>query len=133
MPNTSLEPAPDIILNLESARAMAKQWADAWNARDLEGILSHYSDSVVFYSPAVITRYGEPSGCLKGKEALRKHFQRGLDSFGGNIQFNILDVLAGVNGYTVYYSRETGATAVDTVIVDADGKAVQVHAHYHAA
>jgi hypothetical protein len=84
-------------------------------------------------SATVVTRYGEPSGVLRGKTALRQHFRRGLETFGANVKFTLLDVLAGVNGYTVYYSRETGATVVDTVIVDAAGKGVQAHAHYHAA
>ena len=87
----------------------------------------------MFYSPTVVTRYGHASGVLRGKETLRTHFSRGLESFGSGVRFRIIDVLAGVNGYTVYYARETGATAIDTVIVDAAGKALEVHAHYHAA
>ena len=87
----------------------------------------------MFFSPSVVTRYGEPTGVLRGKHALREHFRRGLETFGANVRFTIMDVLSGVNGYTVYYSRENGAAVVDTVIVDALGKGVQVHAHYHAA
>ncbi len=64
---------------------------------------------------------------------MREHFRRGLEMFGAHVRFTLVDVLVGVNGYTVYYSRETGATVVDTVIVNSSGKAVQVHAHYHAA
>lgn len=88
---------------------------------------------VVFFSPSVITRYGEPTGALRGKHALREHFRRGLETLGAKMRFTILDVLSGVNGYTVYYSRENGAAFVDTVIIDALGKGVQAHAHYHAA
>jgi len=49
------------------ARAVAQDWIAAWNVRDLERILSHYTDDVVFASPTVVTRYGEPSGVLGGK------------------------------------------------------------------
>jgi ketosteroid isomerase-like protein len=123
----------DVILNLAQARALAEGWIAAWNARDLDGILAHYADDVVFSSPLVVTRYGEASGVLRGKAALRQYFRGGLEAIGATIQFKLLDVLAGVNGYTIYYSRESGATVVDTAIVNAEGKAIAVHAHYHAA
>lgn len=123
----------DVIMDISSARQIADDWVAAWNARDLEGILSHYAEDVVFFSPSVVTRYGEPTGVLRGKPALRKHFRRGLETFGASVRFTLVDVLAGVHGYTVYYSRENGAAVVDTVIVDASGKGAQVHAHYRAA
>lgn len=123
----------DAIMSLSRAHAIAEDWVSAWNARDLDRILSHYAEDVTFSSPTVVTRYGEPSGVLHGKSALREHFRRGLEAFGEDVRFNIVDILCGINGYTVYYARETGATVVDTVIVDSSGRGVQVHAHYHAA
>jgi ketosteroid isomerase-like protein len=123
----------DVIFSETRAREIAEHWVAAWNARELEGIVSHYADDVIFASPTVVTRYGEPTGVLRGKSALREHFRRGLETFGAQVRFELLDVLAGVNGYTVYYKRETGATVVDTVIVNSSGKGVRVHAHYHAA
>jgi len=133
----SPRPAPidvaDVILSVPRAREIAEDWVAAWNTRDLERILSHYTDDVLFSSPSVVTRYGEPTGMLRGKHALREHFRRGLETFGVNVRFTIIDVLSGVNGYTVYYLRENGATVVDNVIVNASGKAMQVHAHYRAA
>jgi ketosteroid isomerase-like protein len=119
-----------IILSQEQAREIASDWIRAWNARDLEGILAHYADDIYFSSPTVITRLGEPSGVLAGKQRLREHFAKGLETFGATVSFELLDVLTGVNGYTVYYRRENGATVVDTVMVNGQGKAVQVHAHY---
>jgi ketosteroid isomerase-like protein len=123
----------DVIMNISNARQIAEDWVAAWNARDLERILSHYAEDVVFFSPSVVTRYGEPTGALHGKHALREHFRRGLETFGANVRFTIIDVLSGINGYTVYYFRENGAAVVDTVVVDTSGKGVLVHAHYRAA
>lgn len=123
----------DVIMSLSRAREIAEDWVFAWNARDLDRILSHYVEDVAFSSPTVVTRYGEPSGVLRGKSALREHFRRGLEAFGEDVHFKIVDVLCGINGYTIYYARETGATVVDTVIVDSSGRGVQVYAHYHAA
>lgn len=49
------------------ARVVAQDCIAAWNALDLERIPSHYTDDVVFASPTVVTRCGEPSGVLRGK------------------------------------------------------------------
>ena len=35
----------------EQAQRLAEEWYGAWNDHDLERILSHYSDDVVFVSP----------------------------------------------------------------------------------
>src|ERR1700685_3299117 len=84
----------DVILSPARAREIAEDWIAAWNTRDLERILSHYAENVVFSSPTVVTRYGEPSGVLRGKTALRKHFRRGLEASGANVHFTLVDVLA---------------------------------------
>jgi len=67
---------------------------------------------------------------LRGKAQLREHFGRGLAVFGASVRFQLLDLLTGVNGYTIYYQRENGATVVDTVLVNTAGKGEKVHAHY---
>src|SRR6266849_8725989 len=123
----------DLILPLSRAREIAETWIAAWNARDLEALLSHYSDDIVFVSPTVVMRDGELSGVIRGKTSLREHFRQGLESFGANVKFTLLDVLAGVNGFAIYYSRETGATVVGTKVVDASGKIVEARVHYHVA
>jgi ketosteroid isomerase-like protein len=118
------------LLDPGQVRRAVEDWIAAWNRRDLEAILAHYAEDVCFSSPTVITRYGEPSGTLSGKTQLRAHFRAGLEAFGDRAQFRLLDVLVGVRGYSVYYARETGATVIDTVIVDADGAAQEVRAYY---
>ena len=35
----------------ESARRFAGHWLEAWNSHDLDAVLSHCSDDVVFSSP----------------------------------------------------------------------------------
>jgi len=95
--------------------------------------MSHYSDEVVFVSPTVLTRDDQPSGVIRGQKALREHFREGLEKFGANVRFTLFDVCAGVNGFAIYYSRETGAKVIGAKLVDASGKIVEVRVHYHAA
>lgn len=69
---------------MEAARKFAVEWVAAWHSRDIDGILSHYSDDVEFSSPRVRARYeatgvGNSSGVLSGNESLRAYFQEALD------------------------------------------------------
>lgn len=63
-------------------RQFAQEWVDAWNVRDIEAIISHYSDDIEFISPRVAAAgggAGDSSGRLVGKAALRAYFQEALD------------------------------------------------------
>ena len=51
-------------VNHDFAKHFSSDWIDAWNAHDLERILSHYSDSFEMSSPIIIQLAGEASGRL---------------------------------------------------------------------
>lgn len=57
---------------------IAHQWFDAFNAHDLEKLLSLYADDAQHYSPKLKLRQPETKGLIKGKEALRSWWR---DSF----------------------------------------------------
>ena len=38
-------------MNTPDPRAFATRWCAQWNAHDLEGLLTHFTDDVVFTSP----------------------------------------------------------------------------------
>jgi len=54
-----------------SAEDFAAHWIGAWNSHDIEAILSHYGDDVVFLSPVAAQRTG--NGRVIGREALRSY------------------------------------------------------------
>jgi hypothetical protein len=58
--------------------AFAQAWIAAWNARDLDAILSHYASDVVFLSPYAECVIG--TGRVVGIEALRSYWRRGPDA-----------------------------------------------------
>ena len=58
------------------ARAFAAQWADAWNSRNLERVLAHFHDEVVFTSPTALAVVGTPT--VRGKGALREYWTKAL-------------------------------------------------------
>jgi hypothetical protein len=60
----------------DEAEEFAAGWAEAWNARDLEGVLVHFHDEVVFSSPTALAVVGASS--VRGKPALRAYWQAAL-------------------------------------------------------
>jgi hypothetical protein len=59
------------------AQAFAKQWVKDWNAHDVDALLEHFTDDVVFTSPVAIRIFGG-DGVLRGKEVLRKYWSEGV-------------------------------------------------------
>lgn len=57
---------------------IAEQWFEAFNAQDLEALLSLYADDAQHFSPKLKIRQPETKGWVKGKNALRAWWQ---DSF----------------------------------------------------
>jgi ketosteroid isomerase-like protein len=111
------------------AETFAEEWIAAWNAHDLERILSHYRDDFAMASPLIVERMGEPSGCLQGKGAVRPYWAAGLAARPG-LHFTLVDVLVGVDAVTILYRAETGVLVAETIAFDAQRRAVRGAAHY---
>jgi hypothetical protein len=111
------------------ARAHANRWLAAWNAHDLDQIMSCYADNVDFVAPTVVTRWARPDGRLSGKTELREHFARGLQ-LALDLTFTEEAFLASPVGYAVLYRRDDGNRALDVVEVDQHGLAARVRAFY---
>ncbi|MDB5117452.1 MAG: hypothetical protein JWQ79_2944 [Mucilaginibacter sp.] len=110
-------------------KAIALDWIAAWNRLDIDGIMSHYADDIIFYAPTVIKRWNIAEGKLAGKEKLRAHFLKGFE-LAPNLHFEFIDVLTGVDGMTIIYKRETGVLVADVVVLNQQGKGVLVKAYY---
>jgi len=110
-------------------RALVSDWIDSWNRHDLDGIMTHYADPVVFEANTVVSRWNRPDGRLHGVVELRKHFQRGLD-LAPALHFELEDVFTAPSGYAALYRRDNGNRVLDVVELDEQGKAIQVKAFY---
>jgi ketosteroid isomerase-like protein len=107
-------------------QAFADEWIRAWNARDLEAVLAHYADDVVFTSPTAQRVVPESGGRVRGKPALREYWTLAL---GGNpdLNFDLIDVFEGVDTIALHYRNQAGA-AVAEVLTFRDGLVVSGHA-----
>jgi ketosteroid isomerase-like protein len=113
----------------EPAR-FAAEWIDAWNARDIEAVLTHYADDVVFTSPTARRFLPESSGLVSGKDALRRYWTTALEG-NPDLHFELIDVYAGVDTLVLHYRNQLGSL-VNEVLTFRDGLVVIGHAtHLH--
>jgi len=107
----------------------AQAWIAAWNARDLDAILSHYDDDVAFISPNVARWLGDESGAVHGKPALRAYFARALASQ-PDLRFKLARVYRGVNSLCLEYERHDGRRGAEVMEFSRAGHVARVVAHY---
>jgi hypothetical protein len=117
------------MLTEDNARNLASHWIRAWNAHDLDEIMSHYAEHVVLVSPVAARILRDPSGAVTGKEALRAYFKMGLDVY-PNLKFDLIDVLWGVSSVILYYKNQKGGKTGEFMEIDSQGKVVRVVANY---
>ncbi|EWM16174.1 nuclear transport factor 2 family protein [Kutzneria sp. 744] len=110
------------------AEKFAAEWADAWNAHDLDRLLSHFADDVVWSSPVVVTFNGEESGTLHGKAAVRDYYATGLRRI-PDLRFEVLSVRVGMAVMVINYRNQDGRE-VSEVLVLRDGLVVEGHGTY---
>lgn len=115
----------------DEMRRLANDWVAAWNAHDLDLIMSHYADAVELTSPVAAQLLGTPGGKVVGKANLRAYFQRGLEAY-PELRFHLEDVLCGVNSVVLYYTNQKGTRTGEFMELSAIGKVVRVVAHYSA-
>lgn len=111
------------------AEHFAADWIDAWNSHDFDRILSHYADDFEMSSPVIIQIAGEPSGTLKGKEAVGSYWGKALGLI-PDLRFELVTTLVGVNSITLYYKGARGRLAAEVFHFGPDGKVRQAFAHY---
>jgi predicted ester cyclase len=113
----------------EDAWHLATHWVAAWNAHDLDMIMSHYEDAVELTSPVAARLLGD--GKVAGKANLRAYFQRGLAAF-PDLKFHLEEVLWGVNSVVLYYTNQKGARVAEFMELSTTGKVIRVVANYNA-
>ena len=106
-------------MDAQQTEGFAKGWIQAWNQRDLEAVLSHYTEDVEFQSPLVVKLLGETSGTVRGKQNLREYFRKALAAFPGDIELELLGAYQGVNSLLVHFQAK-GRKAVEVMELHTD-------------
>ncbi|MCW8193442.1 nuclear transport factor 2 family protein [Proteobacteria bacterium 005FR1] len=111
----------------QQAEEFAEDWIAAWNARDLERILAHYEDDFEMNSPVIVS-FGEPSGMLKGKEAVGRYWSAALAKY-PELHFELRHVLTGVSSVALIYDGVRGLSN-EVFHFAKSGKVARAFAHY---
>ena len=113
----------------DETRKLADHWIAAWNAHDLDLIMTHYDDIVELTSPVAARLLGIPDGKVVGKENLRAYFRRGLEAY-PELHFQLADVLCGLNSMVLYYANQNGTHTAEFMELSATGIVTRVVANY---
>ena len=63
-------------MTYESMMTFAEAWIAAWNRRDVEAVLAHYSEEAQFVSPVARNLVGRP--ILRNKKELEDYWRTAL-------------------------------------------------------
>ena len=97
----------------------ATSWVEAWNVHDLDAILAHFSDDVVFTSPVAAQMLPETGGVLRGKAALRAYWGAGLPRI-PDLHFDVIAVYTGVDTLVINYRNHVGGLVCEVLRFDGD-------------
>lgn len=115
-------------MNKEKAQKFAQEWIAAWNSHDIIKILEHYADEFEMSCPAIIKLTGEPSGTLRGKDAVGNYWSGALENF-PDLEFTLLHTLYGANSVALIYKGVLGLSN-EVFHFDSNGKIIRAYAHY---
>jgi len=117
------------MLTQEKADQLAQEWIHAWNSHDIDAIIHHYSEAVIFTSPLIVKILDLPDGTITGKQALRDYFITGLSRF-PELNFKLYHVLVGCNSIVLYYKSVNNLVASEVMILDEAFKVKSCLCHY---
>lgn len=117
------------MLTAGKASQFAEEWIEAWNSHDLNRIVAHYSDDIIFSSPLVASVGGVATGSLCGREVLGVYFQAALSRF-PSLRFELRTVFHGTDALTIIYKSVNDLLAAETMVLSDDFYIERVWAQY---
>ena len=93
---------------------------DAWNAHDLDLIMTHYENAIELTSPAAAQLLATPSGKVVGNANLKAYFQRGLEAY-PELQFHLENVFLGISSVVLVYTNKKGTRTAEFMELSATG------------
>lgn len=94
------------------AQAFAERWISDWNLKDVEAVLTHFSENAVFTSPRAKLVVGSPR--LQGKANLREYWNRAIQRI-DTIQFTLDYVITDSSHMAIVYTAELNEKRVRAV------------------
>ena len=109
--------------------ALGRTWVEAWNARDLERVLTLYDEAAVMTSDRIPMLGFDESGTVRGKDTLRAYWSKALGLV-PNLHFSLIDVFVSPDSVVVFYENERGKKICEYLRVNDAGLIVQGSANH---
>jgi len=107
--------------------AFVNEWVESWNTHDLERILSHFADDVIFESPLAANIVPQSKGVIHGKQALRDYWREGL-RLNPDLRFEVEGIYLGIGMVVINYRNSKRGLVSEVLIFEGD-----LVAHGHGA
>jgi ketosteroid isomerase-like protein len=108
--------------------SFSQQWVTAWNAHDVEAVLRHFHDDVVFTSPVVAEMLPDTAGIVRGKSALRAYWATAVQRI-PDLHFVVEGVYRGIDTLVICYRNQNGGLVNEVLKFD-EGLVVEGHGTY---
>jgi ketosteroid isomerase-like protein len=112
-----------------SLAELGRTWLEAWNARDLERVLTLYDENTVMTSDRIPMLGFDESGTVRGKDTLRAYWSKALGLV-PNLHFSLIELFVSPDSVVVFYENERGKRICEYLRVNAARKIVQGSANH---
>jgi hypothetical protein len=102
-----------------SAQDFADGWVAAWNAHDIEAVLSHFCEDARFSSPVAQAILDGTDGVLVGKDAIRSYWAEGIRRI-PDLHFEVVGTYVGVDLVVINYRNQRGVLVCEVLHFDGD-------------
>jgi hypothetical protein len=107
----------------------AQAWVKAWNAHDIEAVLAHFHDDVLFTSPVAARVVPDSGGVVRGKSALRDYWAMALVKQ-PDLHFEVVGVYRGESTLVINYRNRSGELVNEVLTFGGDGLVREGHGTY---
>jgi hypothetical protein len=116
------------VVSMPEPAHFAVEWSAAWNRRDVDAVLAHFHDDVVFTSPYAAEFVPGSAGVVRGKAALREYWCIAMQAT-PDLHFDVVGVYGGASVLVINY-RNQGGTLVNEVLEFDGGLVCRGHGTY---
>jgi hypothetical protein len=113
------EPEGVIAMPTPDPTTFAAAWVRAWNDHDVEAVLAHFHDDVLFSSPVAARLLPETGGVVRGKAALRDYWVTALGLL-PDLHFEVIAVYRGESLLVINYRNHRGESVNEVLIFDGE-------------
>ncbi|MBB2991781.1 ketosteroid isomerase-like protein [Mycolicibacterium iranicum] len=115
-------------MTIDAAR-FAADWERAWNAHDVDAVLAHFDDDVVFTSPVALRVVPDTGGVVRGKAALRDYWTTALAGI-PDLRFTVESVFEGIDTLVIAYRNQAGGSVSEVLRFNDAGLVIEGHGTY---